>query len=153
MLLAYMLAVAPVAASPSVSGPSVFTNRAINTACDANPSQVATADLNCAVSEHDVTALSSLRVEIDYDWGSATAVNMAVDTSATGTVPWHTEPVGVMGSGVITMAILPMSWAVSADAAWSVPFDNITARKVRFRFWTTGGTSADKIRALRVIGR
>lgn len=152
MLLSFLLATS-ITATQALSGGCVFTNKAINTACNANVGQVATASLTCAVFEVDLSSISDLRLEIEYDWGSATHVNMAVDTSATGTVPWHTETTGVMGAGVIDMAVLPIRWAVTADTTLSVSFSDLIAKKTRFRFWTTGGTSADKLVCLRGVSR
>ena len=153
-LVAALWLIMPVRAAmpPSLVTPTTLTAKRIDAACDAVPGAVLTASLACAAYEFKSANREEVRINIYYDYGTATKVQLWLDGSDSGTtvgdVPWFTESVGDSGASPpkIVMGAQYMEWTpAAADFYQSLTLKGPFPLWTRLRFSSTGGGANDKV--------
>jgi hypothetical protein len=145
--------IAYAAMPPTLIAPTELSSVAIDTACDAVPGPVATASLTCVAYEIKSDTLDEIRINMFYDYGAATAVQMYIDSSdsgaSTGDTPFFTESLGDAGAAppAIAMGAQYLEWTGTADWYQTVLLNGPFAKWTRFRFTATSGNPNDLIDA------
>jgi len=154
--IAFVALAQPAALESYQVGSEVMAATSIDTACQANPTVVATASLTCAAFELDMRGFTKVWLLIDYTRTSATEIQIAqdgaVDVNRDGVadLPWGILQSPEAGTaGVVTLSNEQGKKAVTASTASIVEYD-VNAPFVRWRFTSTSGAAGDTIRVLLV---
>ena len=125
-------------------GAAQLTVTAVNVACDALIDQVELPA--CASFEVDMQGYTEVTLLIRYVYSSATAVQLYMDGSMDGAIPWGIVQAGDAGTvPKITMGDQYLEWATSVSTSWLVTFKDVNSSYVRWRFTSTGGGAGDTV--------
>ena len=139
-------------ASQQGVGSAVLATTAINTACDADPTTVATASLTCAAFELKMAGFTKAWLLFKYTRSTATEIQIFQDgaldknNDKTADLPWGIfQRPEAAGSGDVELfnevGRKPIS---AASTSFIVEYD-INSPFVRWRITSTGGAAGDTI--------
>lgn len=138
------------ALSDEIQTAQPLDDQAINASCAADPAHKATSAVTCAAFEVDMRWRSAITVEVDYTYSAATAIQVIIESSASGGAgPWAVVQLNADASAPPDVTVAAggnLAYTTGgADGTFAFTLLDVNVAYLRFRITSTSGDASDLV--------